>query len=96
MATTGQDGSLCKLEIPIDLAKFFFQLDSANFPYLSSLSFDDYDLFSNGQFEYIIHELFGVASLIPSFSESINAMLKLISAAQSLGKEILFDPFRKG
>jgi len=94
LAATGQDGSLSKLEIPIELAKLFFQLDSAKFPSLSSLSFDDYDLFSDAQFESLIQELLDVASTSPLSSEPIKAMLNVISKAQSLGKSILFDPFR--
>jgi len=94
MAAAGQDGSLSKLEIPIDLANIFFRLDTAQFPSLSSLSFDDYDLFSDAQIESLIHELLGVASTNPLCFESINAMLKVISKAQSLGKGVLFDPFR--
>jgi phenylalanine-4-hydroxylase len=95
LAAIGQDGSLSKLEIPIDLAKFFFHLDSAKFPSLSRLSFDDYDLFSDAQIESLVHELLGVVSINPSFSEPINSMVKVIYEAQSLGKSILFDPFRK-
>jgi hypothetical protein len=93
-AAAGQDGSLGKLEIPTDLAKLFFRLDSAKFPSLSSLSFDDYDLFSDSQFESLIEELLGVASANPLCLAPINAMLDVISKAQSLGKSILFDPFR--
>lgn len=95
LAATGKEGSLSKLEIPMDLAKFFFHLDSAKFPNLSSLSFDDYDLFSDAQLESLVHELLGVVNLAPSFSEHINSMVKMISEARSLGKSILFDPFRK-
>jgi hypothetical protein len=86
---------LSKLEVPLDLANIFFQMDSAKFPILCSLSFDDYDLFSDKQLESLIHELLGVASIHPSYSEPIGAMLKLISMAQSSGKAILFDPFRE-
>lgn len=94
LAASGQDGSLSKLEIPIDLAEIFFQLDTDLFPILSSLSFDDYDLFSGTQIESLIHELLGVASTNPIFSETINLMLGVISKARSLGKGILFDPFK--
>lgn len=95
LAAIGQDGSLSKFRIPMDLAKFFFQLNSVKFPNLSSLSFDDYDLFLDTQIESLLHELLGVARISPSYSEPINSMVKVISEAQSLGKSILFDPFRK-
>jgi hypothetical protein len=93
-AATGQEGSLSKLEIPIDFAKFLFQQDSVKFPSLSSLSFDDYDLFSDAQIESIVQELLDVARVNPQYSEHINAMMNVISMAQYLGKDILFDPFR--
>jgi hypothetical protein len=95
LAAAGKDGSLYKLEIPMDLAKFFFHLDSGKFPILSRLSFDDYDLFSDAQLESLIHELLGVVSIKPSASNPINLMVQVISEAQYLGKSILFDPFRK-
>lgn len=96
LAETGQDGSLSKLEIPTDLAIFLFHLDSGKFPILSSLSFDDYDLFSDTELESIIHELLGVASINPSAEAHINSMVNMIFSAKSLGKSILFDPFRRG
>ena len=94
LAVAGQDGSLSKLEIPTDLAKFFFRLDSGKFPALSSLSFDDYDLFSDAQLESLIDELLDVASINPSAADHINSMVKVIREAKSLGKSIMFDPFR--
>lgn len=94
LATIGRDGALSKLEIPINLAESFFQLDSTKFPSLSSLSFDDYDFFSDDQIEMLVRELLDFARTNPLSSEHINAMLKMISKAQSLGKSILFDPFR--
>jgi len=94
LAASGQDGSLRKLEIPMDLAKIFFHLNSAKFPILSSLSFDDYDLFSGIQVESLIQELLNVEKTSSLCSEPINAMLNVITEAQSLGKTILFDPFR--
>jgi len=94
LAATGQDGSLSKLEIPTDLAKFFFHLDAGKFPILSGLSFDDYDLFSDAQLESLIHELLGVASINLSAADYINSIVKVIFEAKSLGKSILFDPFR--
>lgn len=42
-AAAGQDGNLNKIELPIYLAYLFFKLDSADYPSLSSLCFDDYD-----------------------------------------------------
>lgn len=96
LAAAGQDGSLSTFEIPVGLARFFFGLDSEKFPILSSLSFDDYDLFSDAQLDSLIHELFGVASINPSAVDHINLMIKVIFEAKSLGKSILFDPFRVG
>jgi len=95
MAATGQDGSLSKLEIPMDMANFFFHLNSESFPILSSLSFDDYDLFSGSQIESLAHELLGIVSINPSASKLIDSMVEVIFVAQSFGGSILFDPFRK-
>ena len=86
LAAIGRDGSLSKLEIPIDVAESFFRLDSTKFPNLSSLSFDDYDLFSDDQVEMLVRELLGFARTNPLFSEVIEAMLRMISKAQSLAK----------
>ena len=94
LAAIGRDGALSKLEIPIDVAESFFRLDSTKFPNLSSLSFDDYDLFSDDQVEMLVRELLGFARTNSLFSEVIEAMLRMISKAQSLGRSILFDPFR--
>ena len=94
LAATGQDGCLSRLEIPIDLAKLLFLQDAAKFPSLSGLSFDDYDLFSGAQIESLVHELLGFLNINPSYSEPINLMVEMISKAHSLGKSVLFDPFR--
>jgi hypothetical protein len=96
LAASGQDGSLSKLEIPTNLAKLFFHLDSGKFPILSGLSFDDYDLFSDARLESIIHELLDFVSVNHSAAALINSMVKVIFEAKSLGKCILFDPFRDG
>jgi len=93
LARIGQTGEMGKFEIPMELARLFFNLDSRKFPKLSSLSFDDYDLFSGTQLELLIHELLDFVSLNPSSVESINSMVKVISEAKFLGKSILFDPF---
>jgi hypothetical protein len=95
LAATGQDGSLRKAEIPADLAKFFFELDSEEFPILYSLSFDDYDLFSDTQLESLAHELLQAAKVNPSASNFIASLVKFILEAKYLKKSVLFDPFRK-
>ncbi|MBG7619677.1 hypothetical protein I5R65_09415 [Herbaspirillum sp. AP02] len=96
LASTGQDGCLRKLEIPIDLAKYLFRLEGGSFPVLSQLSFDDYDLFSDTQLELLIQELKNVRAADLSTTDQINSMVQLIIDAKSLGKSILFDPFRRG
>jgi len=95
LAATGQDGVVSNFEIPMDLAELFFHLDSAKFPNLSSLSFDDYDLFSGSQIESLAQELLHVAGANPLFLTPINTMMEMVYKAQSLDKSILFDPFRK-
>lgn len=94
-ASIGQEGCLSKLEIPIDLAKYFFQLDGGEFPILSQLSFDDYDLFSGAQLEALVDELQRLS--VPSHlaADDIHPMVKVVLDAKSLGKSILFDPFRR-
>lgn len=93
LAAAGQDGALTRLDIPLDMAKFFFELNPKKFPILSSLSFDDYDLFSGEQIESLSHELTEVVKTNPSASKLVNLMLKVISEARSLEKSIMFDPF---
>ena len=94
MAAENNDGALYKLEIPLDLARRFFQSDSHEFPILSNLSFDDYDLFSDIELEYLVKELLHFLEASPSEISIISAMVKIVSEAKSLGKCILFDPFR--
>lgn len=95
LASIGQDGCLSKLEIPIDLAKYFFQVDGGEFPILTQLSFDDYDLFSGAQLESLIDELQRLSITNHLAADDINSMVKLVLDAKSLGKSILFDPFRR-
>ncbi|WP_248740913.1 hypothetical protein [Pseudomonas sp. MWU12-2029] len=94
LASVGRDGCLDKIEIPLDVAKFFFRLDARQYPILSSLSFDDYDMFSGSQIDSLLGELFSVASINPLVFEGVELMKDLMLKAKSLGKNILFDPFK--
>jgi hypothetical protein len=94
IAAAGKDGALEKLEIPQTLVKSFFNLDAVAFPKLSELSFDDYDLFSNGQMESLIAELQQVNLNAPSTAAHITSMVEMISRAKAMDKSVLFDPFR--
>ncbi|RAM62005.1 hypothetical protein RB25_23760 [Herbaspirillum rubrisubalbicans] len=94
LAASGRDGCLSRLEIPMDLAKYFFQLEERRFPILSQLSFDDYDLFSGSQLESLIHELQRASNINLLAADHLNAMVKLIWDAKSLDQSVLFDPFR--
>jgi len=94
LASIGRDGCLDKIEIPLDVANFFFRLDAEQFPILSSLSFDDYDMFSGAQIDSLVNELFAVASINPLVSEVVKLMVDLMLKAKSLRKNVLFDPFR--
>lgn len=93
-ASFGQDGLPDKVEIPIEMADFFFNLDEKEFPLLSSLSFDDYDMFSTSQMDPLMAELVAAASVNPSASRLVELMMALIFRANSSGKNVLFDPFR--
>ena len=94
LAATAQDGCLDKVEIPKNLAHFFFQLDAEEFPALSSLSFDDYDMFSTSQMDSLIAELVAAAHIESRLLSSIEIMVEKILEAKSLRKSVLFDPFR--
>lgn len=96
LASIGRDGCLDKIEIPLDVANFFFRLNVEQYPILSSLSFDDYDMFSGAQIDSLVGELFSVASINPLISERVELMVDLMLKARSLGKNILFDPFKVG
>lgn len=96
LASIGRDGCLDKIEIPLDVANFFFRLNVEQYPILASLSFDDYDMFSGAQIDSLVGELFSVASTNPLISERIELMVDLMLKARSLGKNILFDPFKVG
>lgn len=94
LAANGQDGCLAKLPIPTDLAKRLIQLDARTFPKLSTLSFDDYDFFSGEGIDAVAKELANVAVSDPMHAKWIKESIALLSEARSLGKSILFDPFR--
>ncbi|WHS59040.1 hypothetical protein [Pseudomonas sp. G2-4] len=94
LASVGQDGCLDKVGIPLDVANFFFKLDVEQFPILSNLSFDDYDMFSDSQIDSLVGELLAAASLNPPIFELVKLMVKFILKAKSLRKNVLFDPFR--
>lgn len=94
LAADGHAGAIAELEVPTDLAKLFFKLDSLAFPLLSSLSFDDYDLFSGDELPVLIAEIRDIHQNALEFSENIDAMIGAIIEAQSQGKAVLFDPFQ--
>lgn len=96
LAATGQDGALKKLEIPANMSNFLFQLNPGDFPILSSLSLDDYDLFSDAQIDSLILELLNTINIKPTESKLLNLMAQLAVEAKSSGKAVLFDPFRSG
>ncbi len=95
LAATGEDGSLKKISIPIDLARFLFKLDPRSFPILSSLSLDDHDLFSDFQLDSLAEELIGVMNFNPSDLKIVDLMVDLVHEAKLQKKSILFDPFGK-
>ncbi|MBN0653490.1 hypothetical protein JTM24_32770, partial [Pseudomonas aeruginosa] len=77
-----------------DVANFFFRLDVEQYPILSSLSFDDYDMFSGAQIDSLVGELCSVASINPLISETVESMVDIMLKARALGKNILFAPFK--
>lgn len=95
LVTLGQDACLRKLSIPLDLANNFFQLHPKKYELLSSLSFDDYDLFSANEIEQLIYELKDISTNNESWLESISSMIELLYEAFSSRKSVLFDPFRR-
>lgn len=94
LAALERDGCLDKVDIPLDLAFKFFQLDNKEYAILSKLSFDDYDIFSDRQIELLKYELIRFVKLNTNFSEKIDQIIALIDKAKILEKKILFDPFR--
>uniref|UniRef100_UPI001C49998B hypothetical protein n=1 Tax=Pseudomonas sp. Larv2_ips TaxID=1896942 RepID=UPI001C49998B len=82
-----------KVEVPIEMANLLFDLDAKEFPILSSLSFDDYDMFSGSQLDSLADELLTAARLNPQVSKLVNPMLVLIYEAKSSMKDVLFNPF---
>ena len=94
LAAVGRDGCLDRIEIPLDVASFFFRLDVEQFPMLSSLSFDDCDLFSGTEISSLVDELVAVVNINPLISGLVKQMLALLFKAQGSSKAILFDPFK--
>ncbi|MET3498397.1 hypothetical protein [Variovorax boronicumulans] len=95
LAAAGGNGSLKKMSIPLDFARLLFQLPSAGFPILSSLSFDDHDLFSGFQLDSLAGELIEVLNIDPSASSLVDLMVSFIRDAKLQKKSVLFDPFGK-
>lgn len=95
LAAQGLDGVLKLFNIPLELARLFFKLDSTRYPILSSLSFDDYDLFSDNQIAELDSEFREFLFDNLSYSEEIQEMRNMISDAYNSNMSILFDPFRK-
>lgn len=88
------DGGLYEVNIPLDLAKSFFNLDKKIFPILSSLSLDDFDLFSDEQLDQLIDEFAKTIDIFNSRHQEINALINAIKKAKNNQKKVLFDPFR--
>ncbi|MDO5693743.1 MAG: hypothetical protein Q4G70_14920 [Pseudomonadota bacterium] len=95
IAAKGIDGAMNIYNIPLELAKLFFKLDATKFPILSSLSFDDYDLFSDTQLDSLNFELENFSPGKDLFPEDIKKMMEMIIVAKDLKMSVLFDPFRK-
>lgn len=95
IAAKGMDGMLNSYSIPLELAKLFFKLDVIKFPILSSLSFDDHDLYCDSQLDELNAELESFLLESNLFFEDINNMQRMIAAAKNLKMSVLFDPFRK-
>ena len=88
------DRLLKSTEVPINLARKFFSLEPKNFPILSSLSLDDYDLFSDDQLVALRQELETLIGLERFHNENIDRLLDLINEAEAKSKSVMFDPFR--
>ena len=72
----------------------FFSLPIEKFPILSSLSLYDYDIFSSDEeLDDIINELDNVTEFC-SNDIDISNIKSFILNAKSVGKPIMFDPFR--
>jgi hypothetical protein len=94
LAAAGHVGSIAEVEVPIELAQQFFRLDSIAFPLLSSLSFDDYDLFSGDELSALAAEMRKVQQNLSVFARDIESIIGVVGEAQSQGRAVLFDPFQ--
>lgn len=92
-ASKGRNGSVRSVAIPLSIAQYLFGLPAERFPILSSLSFDDYDLFSDVELNHLINELIDAARVNPGVSEHFDLMVGITLDAKRLGKKVLFDPF---
>lgn len=92
-ALHNDDGCVRKVRIPDTFARKIFELDPQKFPLLSSLSFDDYDLFSGNELENLIEEFRSITKT-ENNTDVTNKIVDGIIEAQSLDSCVLFDPFR--
>lgn len=92
-ALRNDDGCVRKVRIPDTFARKIFKLDPQEFPLLSSLSFDDYDLFSGNELENLVKEFRSIKETEKN-TDITNEIIDGILEAQSLGSCVLFDPFR--
>lgn len=88
------DGKLYEANIPLNLARIFFSLDKNTFPLLSSLSLDDFDLFSDEQLDQLIDELMRMIGMYNSHQQEIDNLIDALKKAKNNQKKVLFDPFR--
>ena len=92
--SNNKDGAIESLIIPQKCYELFFSLPIEKFPILSSLSLYDYDIFSSDEeLDDIINELNNVTEFCSNDIDIAN-IKNFILNAKSVGKPIMFDPFR--
>jgi hypothetical protein len=89
-----QDRLLHKIEISVELANQIFALPSASFPILSTLSFVDFDLFSDDDLNQLRQEFENFTQLNEIHAVKTLELIDLVREAELKNKAILFDPFR--
>lgn len=68
--------------------------DRDTLPFISELSYVDYDLYSDKQLNQLINEFKNIIEIYSAFTDEIYKIIKIIEKAIELNEKFLFDPFR--
>ncbi|MDA3450260.1 MULTISPECIES: hypothetical protein [Acinetobacter] len=69
--------------------------DQETLPFISDLSYVDYDLYSDRQLYQLINEFKKLIEIYTAFIDEISKIISFLEKAIECNEKILFDPFRE-